>query len=140
MDNGCVNKVFIHNPNAYDPDQDSLAYELAVPLMDVNLPVPNYKLPNLIGELAGNKLTINPVTGEIRWDSPKLQGEYNIAIKIKEYRKGKLINVILRDMQILIRACDNEPPIIKSISELCVVAGDKVSIDIEVSDPNTNQR
>ncbi len=140
VDNGCVNKVFIHNPNAYDPDQDSLAYELAVPLMDVNLPVPNYKLPNLIGELAGNKLTINPVTGEIRWDSPKLQGEYNIAIKIKEYRKGKLINVILRDMQILIRACDNEPPIIKSISELCVVAGDKVSIDIEVSDPNTNQK
>ena len=140
IDNGCVNKVFIHNPNAYDPDQDSLSYELATPLMDVNTPVPNYKLPNLIGELAGNKLTIDPITGEIRWETPKLQGEYNIAIKIKEYRKGKLINVILRDMQILIRACENEPPAIKSISEICVIAGEKLSIDIEVSDPNINQK
>lgn len=140
IDNGCVNKIFIHNPNAYDPDQDSLAYELAVPLMDVNTPVPNYKLPNLIGELAGNKLTINPVTGEIRWETPKLQGEYNIAIKIKEYRRGKLINVIFRDMQVLIRACENEPPEIKSISEICIVAGAKLTIPIEISDPNVNQK
>ncbi len=140
IDIGCVNKLFIHNPNAYDPDGDSLAFELTAPLQALNTPVPGYKLPDEIGTSNGNTLTINPITGEVRWNSPKLQGEYNIAIRIKEYRNGKLINVILRDMQILIRACENEPPNIKSIDEICVIAGKKVVIDIEVSDPNLNQK
>lgn len=140
IDIGCVNKLFIHNPNAYDPDGDSLAYELTAPLQSLNTSVPGYKLPDEIGSSAGNSFTINAITGEVRWNSPKLQGEYNIAIRIKEYRNGKLINVILRDMQILIRACENEPPVIKSVEELCVIAGDKISIDIEVSDPNLTQK
>lgn len=140
IDIGCVNKLFIHNPNAFDPDGDSLAYELAAPLQAVNTPVPGYKLPDEIGSSAGNSFTINPLTGEVRWNSPKLQGEYNIAIRIKEYRNGKLINVIFRDMQILIRACENEPPVIKSEESLCVIAGQKIEIDIEVDDPNQNQK
>jgi gliding motility-associated-like protein len=140
IDIGCVNKVFIHNPNAYDPDGDSLAYELTTPLQDLNSPVPGYRYPNEVGTVSGNILTINPITGEIRWDSPKLQGEYNIAIKIKEYRNGRLINVILRDMQIFIKACDNEPPVIKVDDALCVVAGTKIDLPIIVSDPNINQK
>ena len=140
IDIGCVNKVFIHNPNAYDPDGDSLAYELTFPLQDLNSPVPGYRYPNEVGLVSGNELTINATTGEIRWDSPKLQGEYNIAIKVKEYRNGRLINVILRDMQIFIKACDNDAPVIEVIDELCVVAGETISIPIRVSDPNLNQK
>jgi gliding motility-associated-like protein len=140
IDIGCVNKLFIHNPNAYDADGDSLAYELAAPLAGLNTPVPGYKYPDEIGAVGGNSFTINVITGEVRWNSPKLQGEYNIAIRIKEYRNGKLINVILRDMQILIRACENEPPIIKAPEEYCIIAGTKLIINIEVSDPNLNQK
>ncbi len=140
IDIGCVNKVFIHNPNAYDPDGDSLAYELTTPLQDINAPVPGYRYPNEVGTVSGNQLTINPITGEIRWNSPKIQGEYNIAIKIKEYRNGRLINVILRDMQIFIKACENEPPVIQVDEELCVIAGTTISLPIQVSDPNTGQK
>lgn len=140
IDIGCVNKLFIHNPNAYDADGDSLAYELAAPLMSLNMPVPGYQYPDEIGATFNNSFTINPLTGEVRWNSPKLQGEYNIAIKIKEYRNGVLINVILRDMQILIRACENEPPTIGSIDEICVIAGTKLDLDIAINDPNTNQK
>ena len=140
VDIGCVNKLFIHNPNAYDADGDSLAYELTAPLQGINTSVPQYKFPDEIGTGAGNDFRINPHTGEIRWDSPKLQGEYNIAIRIKEYRDGHLINIILRDMQIFIRACDNEPPLISSLDELCVIAGTKISLDIDVNDPNPNQK
>ncbi len=140
IDIGCVNKLFIHNPNAYDVDGDSLAYEFAAPLQALNTPVPGYKYPDEIGSSSGNTFTINPVTGEVRWNSPKLQGEYNIAIKIKEYRNGKLINVILRDMQILIKVCENEPPTIKTEEEICVIAGTKININIEVNDPNPNQK
>ena len=31
IDVACANAVFVHNPNAYDPDGDSLSYELVVP-------------------------------------------------------------------------------------------------------------
>ncbi len=140
VDIGCVNKPFIHNPNAYDADGDSLAYELTAPLQGLNTPVPQYKFPDEIGTSVDNSFTINPLTGEIRWNSPKLQGEYNIAIRIKEYRNGRLINVILRDMQILIRACQNEPPIITADEEFCVIAGEKISLEIGVDDPNQNQK
>lgn len=140
LDIGCVGRLFIHNPNAYDADGDSLAYELAVPLENVNTPVPGYRFPNEIVTGIDNVLSINPLTGEIRWQSPKLQGEYNIAIRIKEYRNGRLINTILRDMQILIRACENRPPTIESIDELCVVAGEKIEIPLFIDDPDTGQK
>ncbi len=140
IDIGCVNKLFIHNPNAYDADGDSLAYELAAPLMALNTPVPGYKYPDEIGTTVSNSFTINPITGEVRWNAPKLQGEYNIAIKIKEYRNGTLINVILRDMQILIRACENEPPTIQTIEDICIIAGQKIDLTININDPNINQK
>lgn len=140
IDIGCVNRLFVHNPNAYDADGDSLAFELTAPLQAVGLMVPGYKSPDEIGLSTNNSFTINPVTGEVRWNSPKIQGEYNIAIRIKEYRNGVLINVILRDMQILIKACENEPPTVKSIDEICVIAGEKVSIDLLVNDANIGQK
>ena len=88
--------MFIHNPNAYDIDGDSLAYEFTSPLQGVDMPVPDYKLPDEVGASINNHITINPKTGEIYWDSPKIQGEYNITILVKEYRQGKLINSILK--------------------------------------------
>ncbi|MCB9310124.1 MAG: gliding motility-associated C-terminal domain-containing protein [Lewinellaceae bacterium] len=140
IDIGCVNKVFIHNPNAYDIDGDSLAYEFTSPLQGVDMPVPDYKLPDEVGASINNHITINPKTGEIYWDSPKIQGEYNIAILVKEYRQGKLINSILRDMQILIRACENDPPSIETVDNICAVAGTEIHIPIQISDPNLGQK
>lgn len=140
LDYGCVNKIFVHNPGAYDLDGDSLSFELATPLMANNMPVPGYRFPNEIGFSVDNLLTINSVTGELRWDSPKIQGEYNIAIKIKEYRNGQLINVIFRDMQILIRACENLPPQISVQEEICVLAGTLIDIDVLVLDPDEGQK
>ena len=39
---GNVGQVFIHNPNAYDPDGDSLSYSIASPLQAAGLPVAGY--------------------------------------------------------------------------------------------------
>lgn len=139
IDIGCVDKVFIHNPNAYDADGDSLVFELVEPLQGLNNPVPNYRLPDEIGQFSDNVIQINRFTGEIIWRTPKIQGDYNIAIKVKEYRNGRLINELLRDMQILIRACENDPPSIHSENEFCVVAGTILNIPLEISDPNMGQ-
>jgi len=138
IDFACANKRFIHNPNAYDPDGDSLAYELVVPLQGIDTIVPNYQLPDQIVPGPDNIVSFNETTGDFVWDSPQLAGEYNIAIKIKEYRNGTLINSIIRDMQILVRICDNDPPVIDAVEEYCIIAGEQLKIPIEVTDVNPN--
>ncbi len=139
IDIGCVDRIFTHNPNAYDADGDSLVFELVAPLQDVNTPVPNYRLPDQIGQFGDNKITINRFTGEIIWRTPKIQGDYNIAIKVTEYRNGRKINELLRDMQILIRACENNPPIIKAEDEYCIIAGTTLNIPIFIDDIDAQQ-
>lgn len=140
IDFACLGERFIHNPNAYDPDGDSLAYEMTMPLEDFNVVVPNYLFPNQILPGPGNQIYLNPTTGDFVWDSPPQAGEYNIAIKIKEYRNGVLINTVIRDMQILVRPCQNEPPVIEAPDRLCVVAGEKISIPVYISDPDVGQK
>ncbi len=140
LDIACAGKKFVHNPNGYDPDGDSLVYELAFPLQAVNLPVPMYLLPDQILPGPNNKISINSRTGEFIWDAPVLLGEYNIAIKISEYRNGLLISSVLRDMQILVRACVNDPPTIQSDEEICVIAGEKIELPLLVNDINNGQK
>lgn len=138
IDIGCVGQLFVHNPNAYDADGDSLAYELIVPRQDRDLPVPNYLFPNQINPGPANLTNLNTTTGDFVWLTPQQAGEYNIAILIKEYRAGVLINTIIRDMQILILNCENRPPEIASIDEICVIAGDTVVFDVTATDPDRN--
>lgn len=139
IDFACTNQVFKHNPNAYDQDGDSLAFELAVPGQDIGIEVPDYSYPDEIAPGIENMLSINPVTGEMVWRTPKLQGEYNIAIRVKEYRQGNLISSMIRDMQIFVIACDNRPPEISAISEICVIAGESIDIPVRVNDPDDGQ-
>lgn len=148
IDIGCVGQPFIHNPNAYDADGDSLSYHLTLPLTDVvdgeGVIVPNYQWPYEIGPGPDNQLTIDEITGDIVWDAPQRAGEYNLAMIIVEYRDGIAIDTIIRDMQILIEPCeDNLPPeIFTSVDEICVVAGEVVEINVEATAPliETDQR
>ena len=139
LDFACVNKRYIHNPNAYDPDGDSLSYELIVPLQDSGMLVPNYIFPDQIGPGPGNKISLDPVTGDFVWNAPTFAGTYNIAIRIHEYRNGIRINSLIRDMQIIVLVCDNEPPRIDVQNQYCVIAGETLEFDIQVSDPNAGQ-
>lgn len=135
IDVGCVGRPFVHNPNAYDPDGDSLAYEWVVPLQDVGTPVPNFLFPDQIEPGPENQISLNEQTGEIIWDSPQRKGQYNIAIKVKEYRRGVLINSIIRDMQVEITECDNNPPQVQVASTLCATAGELIELPVMVDDP-----
>ncbi|NVO03732.1 MAG: gliding motility-associated C-terminal domain-containing protein, partial [Bacteroidetes bacterium] len=128
-DNGCVNSIFVHNPGAVDPDGDSLAYEFVNCKGESGLDIPGYHLP-----FAQNSITLNPVTGDLIWDYPTLQGEFNIAFVIKEYRAGVLIGQVTRDMQITIAACNNHPPVIAEIKDTCVEAGTYLSFVVAAHD------
>lgn len=134
LDFACRDKIFIHNPNAFDIDGDSIGYELVIPQMQVGIPVPNYAFPNEIIPGIDNQIFLDEITGDFIWNTPKAVGEYNIAIKISEFRNGQLISSITRDMQIFVDDCDDNPPIVESEEEICVIAGELLDIPIQIDD------
>ena len=129
IDEACVDAIYQHNPSAFDEDGDSLAYELVNPRGESGLIVPGYEFP------AG--LTINSTTGTVTWDTPTFEGEFNFAILINEYRSGFLIGSMVRDMQISVKNCNNQPPILNPIKDLCVVAGTTIKLTVKAKDPDS---
>ena len=134
VDKGCVGKPFYHHPAAYDPDGDSLSYQLVPCKGAEGQDIPGYTYPQ-----ASSFFDIDAETGLLQWENPVLQGEYNVAILVEEYRHGIKIGSVIRDMQILISACDNDLPVISLISDTCVVAGAALNFVISAYDPNGNQ-
>lgn len=134
LDRGCVGKPFYHNPAAYDRDGDSLSYRL-VPCKGTNgEDVPGYFYPH-----ASSLFEIDAVTGELRWENPTLQGEYNVAILIEEWRQGHKVGSVIRDMQILISACYNNIPAIQAIGDTCVIAGATLDFVVTALDPDGDE-
>lgn len=146
IDYGCSGVAFYHNPGAFDKDGDSLAFEFVTPRKSEGTPVDNYKVVNdpIFGgsqEDSNNlpaSLSINPLTGDIVWDSPGITGEYNIAFIVKEYRRidGEyyLIGSVVRDMQIIVDDCDNSRPELELPDDICVEAGQNVNFDVYGTD------
>lgn len=140
IDIACVGKTFKHIPNPFDKDGDSISFELITPLQANGIEVPEFVMPNEIIPGANNNITFDVNTGKIVWDSPQKGGEYNIAFRVNEYRNGKKISSMIRDMQIFVIDCDNNPPKIDVIEEICVVAGKSIELDVMVSDPDSGQK
>ncbi len=155
IDKACTGAAWYHNPGAYDPDGDSLSYELTIPKKEKDLVVNNYRDPNVrefydrIGLVYGESnengdgpptFDINPVTGTLIWDAPGAPGEYNIAFIIRSWRKisGIWINqgFVVRDMQIIVEDCENERPELVVPPDICVEAGETVTADIFGTDPD----
>jgi len=155
IDKGCTGAAFYHNPGAYDPDGDSISFELTIPKREKDTPVFGYLDPNnqkfysSIGldystasedGMRKPDFKINPTTGTLLWDSPGAPGEYNIAFVIKEWRKVRgnwvQIGYVIRDMQIIIEDCLNKRPELQVPPDICVVAGTPISIDVFGSDPD----
>ncbi len=139
IDLGCVGQPFMHNPGAYDPDGDSLSFRLVTCRGAGGDNIPGFQLPNQVGTNIGSAFTMNPLTGEILWDSPQMQGEYNIAFLIEEWRNGLKIGYITRDMQITIVTCNNQAPVLSIVSDTCVQAGDTLQFNVYATDPDHNK-
>lgn len=133
IDNACVGKLYVHNPGAYDADGDSLYYSLKASMQAGGQPIPGYVFPQ-----ASSSLTVNPNTGDLIWDSPTQLGEYNVAILIEEFREGIKIGEILRDLQITVSACSNNPPVISGTQDTCIVVGDTLNLNFNATDADGN--
>lgn len=142
----CVGYRYEHNPNAYDVDGDSLTYTLVPPRMEEGKQVPRYISPVDVPGNGGARFSLDYYTGELVWDVPKRQGKYNIAIRIDEFRRVETaegvqmrnIGYVVRDMQIIVEPCNNDPPILSILDDTCVVAGTGSILQFTVSatDPN----
>ncbi len=155
IDLACKGVAWFHNPGAYDPDGDSLSFELTIPKQALGTDVFNYRSPdsrefydraglnyNTANENADGQptFTIDPVTGTIVWDAPGAAGEYNIAFKVIEWRRvfGEWVQMgfVIRDMQIIVLDCDNDRPDLIVPTDTCIVAGTLLEATIFGFDPN----
>ena len=140
IDFGGLNKLFVHNPNAFDVDGDSLSFKLVTCKQDVGSDVFGFKLPDVANGFASLKFEIDAKTGQLVWENPIQLGLYNIAIMVEEWRyieKNKSylrIGYIVRDMQIEIVFTDNNPPVIKPLTDTCILAGSRINLNIFASD------
>lgn len=129
-----LGQVFIHNPTAFDPDGDSLHFQLIPPLQAQGLSVPNYQYPDEVSPGFNNTIALNSSTGEFVWDAPQEAGEYNIAFLITEYRSGIKMGTMIRDMQIFVEDTGNTPPEIEPMEELCVRLGEEINLTFVATD------
>ncbi len=143
IQDACLNRPWIHNPVAYDLDGDSLSFEPVVCLGLGCAPITGYQYPNQVAGGTSATYTINPVDGTIRWLNPQVQGEYNIAFRVHEWRRveGVLVHMgwVTRDMQVTVRTCSNNPPVIAPRNDTCVVAGTFLTFPVQASDPDAGQ-
>jgi gliding motility-associated-like protein len=132
-DKAAFGYVFIHNPAAFDPDGDSLSYKLTVCTRDDGKPIENYTLPP-----ATKSIRVDSLSGDLIWDTPADTGKFNVAMEIQEWRNGKKISVVVRDMQIEVYSTDNKPPVNSPLSDYCVEVGDTIDFLFSATDANND--
>jgi hypothetical protein len=154
-----VGQRFCHNPAAFDPDGDSLAYRLAIPALSAYQLVTDYKFPHQVGPPAGvpesgsgvSTFAVNPLTGDLCWDAPGAFGigskgyaVYSMALVVEEWRKANSgyikLGEIVRDMQVVVWSQANKRPALVIPKDTILVAGAAITVPIRASDPDSDQQ
>ena len=133
---GCLNYRYKLNPGALDPDGDLLKFALVRCKQTNGVDIPGYQFPDEM--VPGTTFVMDPKTGIIIWNKPTIQGEYNVAFRIEKWRNNVLIGYVVRDMQITIGPCVNNPPIIDPVPDICVPIGTIISYKVTAHDPDND--
>lgn len=140
----CVGQNFTYNHGVIDPDGDSLVYSLVNPLVNAT-----DSIPFLPGYSATNPITsspafaINSATGDLTLTPTQIEVGV-VSILVQEYRNGVLIGSVVRDMEIYVRACNNNLPTASGINggtsrDTSVCPGTNLCFDILSNDIDPNQ-
>ncbi|MBK9535976.1 MAG: gliding motility-associated C-terminal domain-containing protein [Flavobacteriales bacterium] len=143
--------------SASDPDGDQLIFSFEKPYNSISIaggvqnppgtlpwPIPEvtygggYSIAQPFG--AGGYSFINGATGLTRYLSP-IQGNYVIAVEIKEFRNGQLIGRTRRDLQLQVVPCaPNTTPAVSGTLPLSytVDAGDQLCFDMNFGDTDVD--
>jgi gliding motility-associated-like protein len=134
IDVAAAGQIYIHNPSAYDFEGDSLSFRLIPPKQSGNTNVPKFVNPNLVTNTG--TFTLDPVTGDMVWDTPIKPGVYSVAFLVTEWRNGQILSIVERDMQISVVPSPNRPPVLGAGIDTCIVAGTSFSKNIVANDPD----
>jgi hypothetical protein len=153
----CASNEYQYNPNAVDPDLDSLYFDFGIPYNNFptgvyNPPInpipvpfePNFSFlsptPNTTSNPANIAADINHQTGELKFTSFNV-GNYVVKIIVKSFRQGILISEVEREMQLVVFACNNlnSAPVITApfpgnSFETTINAGDLISFNVQATD------
>lgn len=143
-----VGTKYMYNPAIFDPDGDSLHYELVVPQLSADIQVKDYVYPNhprfYNDPTSANEqrndvatLAIDPIVGNLVWDAPGMVGTYILAIKVEEWRKlnGEdfLVGSIILDFEVEVKEEDIDRPVITLPKNTCYEEGANISEQISIS-------
>lgn len=134
------NTPFYYNPLPFDADGDSIAWQLDVPLSMAGMPVAGYSLPPSDTLVPFN---MDPITGDITF-LPNTLGNFQVSVRVMEYRNGVQIGEISRDMQIIVVPSGNSPALITVSSNqfpfggktYTIAPGAAFSMTMSVIDPD----
>ena len=96
--------------------------------------------PGIPTPIAGTQATYTQdvYTGQITWNAPGRAGYYNVAMIVEEWRRTpgfhRMIGTVIRDMQIQVLATMNLPPQLTVPADICVQAGQKVTLNVSAID------
>ncbi len=99
-----LGNTFYDNLYPYDPDGDSIVFDIITPLLEHEVPVFNYYNPESYCQILGetSPYTFDRSTGSISWANPCGQGIFTIATIVREYRNGHLLSSSVRDKNIFV--------------------------------------
>lgn len=157
LDIAACGQPFVHNPGAFDADGDRLLYRLVTPkrnsvagtnenpvvsdVLDYRpLNDPSFQCQSFPNPPGGpSTLTIDRNTGQLTWNSPCLAGDYNVAFIVEEYRGGRKIGEVMRDMQVRVKCIPNVRPTLVMPRDTCVVAGTTLVGRVRAIDPENTR-
>lgn len=139
IQNACAGQPWCYNPGMVDPENDSLVFSITKPFEDDPNNPPGGVRPIGIATIpAGFSLDKN--TGTLCWNNVStVQGEYNIAMLIREYRKNPVdgkryqVGATVFDIQILVLPCANPDIDITPLPNVCIEAGQSYSVSVTAS-------
>ena len=114
----CYNSRIELDYSARDPDGDVLVYSFAPALSGGSSGTPSpttaspppypsvpYSLTYTADDPFGTNLYIDPNTGIITGNTPGSNGEYVLAVTIKEYRNGRYIAETRKELHVVVTGC-----------------------------------
>lgn len=134
-----VGTTYTQNVTAYDPDGETLTYELVSCKGAGGLAIIGYTYPS--------GLSIDSINGEINWNAPAVICKYNFAVKVKKWRNGIMVGYVIRDFQISsvsdLISCSfsgNSNWSINSFGEYAyaINAGDSIQLNLNYSTDESN--
>jgi len=140
----CSGYQLRYNSNTIDTDLDSLSYEFVGALGNGGVPVSyqagysaNVPMPGPTLDPTYDQITIDPVTGQIEYDSPSsIQGRWTVVAGVNGWRCGQLISKTIREMSVTIIPCTdpNSIPSASSPNWSAPASGSGYSVTVQAGD------